>query len=52
VKNILKTIKKNDNLHLIQNNFDAIVNEFNWNKINGKYLQLFEECLSGTKTRK
>ena len=20
--------------------------EFNWNKINGKYLQLFEECFS------
>jgi glycosyltransferase involved in cell wall biosynthesis len=46
VKNILKTIKKNDNLQLVQNNFEAIVKEFNWNKINGEYLQLFEECFS------
>lgn len=46
VKNILETIKKNDNLHLVQTNFAAIVNEFNWSKINGEYLQLFEECFS------
>jgi len=46
VKNILDTIKKNDNLQLVQNNFDAIENEFNWDKINGEYLQLFEECIS------
>ncbi|HLF51756.1 DUF1972 domain-containing protein [Flavobacterium sp.] len=52
VKNILNTIKKNDNLPLIQNNFEAIVNEFNWDRINGKYLQLFEECISRTKTGK
>lgn len=52
VKNILKSIKKNDNLQLVQNNFDAIVNEFNWEKINGKYLQLFEECFSKSQKRK
>lgn len=52
VKNILNSIRKNDNLPLIQNNFEEIVNEFNWNKINGKYLQLFEECISGTKAGK
>lgn len=52
VKIILNTIKKNDNLHLVQNNFDAIVNEYNWDKINGEYLQLFEECFSNTKKRK
>jgi glycosyltransferase involved in cell wall biosynthesis len=51
VKNILETIKKNDNLQLVQNNFDAIENEFNWDKINGEYLQLFEECISKTETR-
>ncbi|WP_162126803.1 DUF1972 domain-containing protein [Flavobacterium phycosphaerae] len=51
VKNILKTIKKNDNLQLVQNNVDAIINEFNWEKINGKYLRLFEECFSRHKTR-
>lgn len=46
VKNILKTIRKNDNLQLVENNYKAIINDFNWNKINGQYLQLFEECLS------
>ena len=52
VKNILNTIKKNDNLQMVQNNFDAIVNEFNWEKINGEYLQLFEECFSKSDKRK
>jgi glycosyltransferase involved in cell wall biosynthesis len=51
VKNSLETIKKNDNLQLVQNNFDAIENEFNWDKINGQYLQLFEECISKSETR-
>ena len=46
VKNLLLTIKKNDNLQFIQNNFEAIVNEFNWGKINGEYLQLFEQCMA------
>jgi len=50
VKNILLTIKKNNNLHFVRNNFESIVEEFNWDKINGKYLQLFEECISGYKT--
>ena len=52
VKNILNTIKKNDNLQLVQNNFDSIVNDFNWEKINGEYLQLFEECYSKSYKRK
>lgn len=52
VKNILKTIKKNDNLQLVQNNFEAIEKEFNWEKINGQYLQLFEECFSRNKESK
>lgn len=42
---------KNDNLHLIQKNYQAIINDFNWDKINGQYLQLFEQCLSGNKAR-
>lgn len=46
VKNILQTINKNDNLQLVMNNYNAIVNDFNWEKINGEYLQLFEHCLS------
>lgn len=46
VKNLLLKIKKNDNLQFIQNNFEAIENEFNWEKINGEYLQLFEQCMA------
>jgi glycosyltransferase involved in cell wall biosynthesis len=46
VKNIIETIKKNDNLHLVQANYKAIVNQFNWSKINGEYLQLFDECFA------
>lgn len=49
VKKILLTIKKIDNLQFVQNNFEAIENEFNWDKINGEYLQLFEDCVSGAK---
>jgi glycosyltransferase involved in cell wall biosynthesis len=52
VKEIISTIKKNDNMQLVQNNFDAIVNEFNWEKINGEYLQLFEICYSRSEKRK
>ena len=52
VKDILGNVKKNDNLHLVQNNFDAVVTNFNWDKINGEYLQLFEECLARTNARK
>ena len=47
VKNMLQDVKKSDNLPFIQNNFEAIEHEFNWNKINGAYLQLFEKSLSG-----
>jgi len=52
VKNILKTIKKIDNLQMVETNFNAIVSEYNWEKINGKYLQLFEDCFSKPKGRK
>ncbi|MEZ4838103.1 DUF1972 domain-containing protein [Flavobacterium sp.] len=52
VKNLLLTIKKNDNLQFIQNNFEAIVNEFNWDKINGEYLSLFEQCMERSKEGK
>lgn len=51
VKKLLTEIKKSDNLQRIQNNYEAIVKDFNWEKINGDYLQLFEECLAGTKER-
>src|SRR5690606_28498430 len=46
VKNLLETLQKNDNLHLVQNNFSAIEKDFNWDKINGEYLRLFEACLA------
>lgn len=46
VKNILETIKKSDNLPLVENNYKAIVEDFNWEKINGAYLQLFEDCFA------
>ena len=46
VKKLIEEIKKNDNLRLIQNNFDAIAKDYNWNKINDEYLQLFESCIS------
>lgn len=52
IKNILATIKKNDNLPMVANNYKAIVKNFNWNKINDEYLHLFEECFSRHQARK
>ena len=52
VKKILNTIKKNDNLQFISNNYQAIANDFNWEKINGNYLQLFEKCIEQSSKRK
>ena len=52
VKNILEKIKKNDNLPMVANNYQAIIKNFNWNKINGEYLQLFEDCFSRRQARK
>ena len=52
VKNLIRSIKKYDNLQKIENNLNAIKNEFNWTKINGDYLQLFNECISRFKDRK
>ena len=52
VKKILNTIKKNDNLRFITNNYQAIANDFNWEKINGSYLQLFEKCMEQSSKRK
>jgi glycosyltransferase involved in cell wall biosynthesis len=43
---LINSIIKNDNLQLIQNNFEAIINDFNWNKINGQYLELFQKSLA------
>lgn len=51
VSQLLLTVKKNDNLQFITNNYNAIVNQFNWDKINGEYLQLFEECMAKGKRK-
>jgi len=48
VKELLLTIKREDCSKQIQNNFETIINEFNWDKINGDYLRLFEKSMSGT----
>jgi glycosyltransferase involved in cell wall biosynthesis len=52
VKNILSSIKKNNNLQLVQANFEAIIQDYNWDKINGEYLQLFENCLASAHAAK
>ena len=46
VKKMLLEVGKMDNLHFIKNNYEAIVNHFNWEKINATYLRLFEECMA------
>lgn len=46
VKNLVLNTKKSDNLRLVQNNFQAIAEEYNWDTINEAYLQLFEASLS------
>ena len=43
---LLTSLTKNDNLKLIANNAEAIQNDFNWEKINGDYLQFFKECFT------
>lgn len=47
VKALLLTIKREDYSKLIQTNLETIINEFNWDKINGDYLRLFEKSISG-----
>lgn len=45
VQIILNETKKESHLDFIEANFKAIINDFNWEKINGQYLQLFEKCM-------
>ncbi|MBG6111766.1 glycosyltransferase involved in cell wall biosynthesis [Flavobacterium sp. CG_9.10] len=52
VKELFLTVNKELDSNFVQNNFDTIVNEFNWDKINGDYLQLFEKCMSRNKIGK
>jgi len=46
VATLVTTLKKEDNLAKVENNYSAIVHDFNWEKINGQYLQFFEKCLA------
>lgn len=46
VKNLTNRTKKSDNLQIIENNYLAIAQEFNWDLINGQYLQLFQKSIS------
>jgi glycosyltransferase involved in cell wall biosynthesis len=43
---LLTSLKREDNIQKIDNNYNAIVHDFNWDKINGEYLQFFEECFA------
>ncbi|MET3025465.1 DUF1972 domain-containing protein [Flavobacterium sp. UW10123] len=45
IKHFIKTVKRKDHEKIVQDNFDTILHEFNWNKINESYLKLFEESL-------
>lgn len=45
VKEITESIKKQSNQTIIENNFDIIKNDFNWDKINGEYLDFFHDCI-------
>lgn len=46
VKELLLNVKKDDHSKMIQNNFETIIKEFNWDKINEDYLRLFEKSIS------
>lgn len=45
VASLLATLRKSEEQQKIEKNFKAIEKNFNWEKINGDYLQLFEQCL-------
>ena len=45
IKKLLKNIKRENFEEIIQDNFNTIINEFNWNKINESYIELFEKSL-------
>ena len=45
IKHLIKTVKRKDYEKIVQDNFNTILQEFNWNKINESYLRLFEKSL-------
>lgn len=46
VQHLRETVDKNHHELIVQDNFDTIIQEFNWNKINESYLTLFKKSLS------
>lgn len=50
VKKLTVLVKKNYNLRLIQNDFQTLVSESNWDAINEEYIPLFKENTSEIKT--
>lgn len=51
VSMLLKQVRKEDSTAYIENNFQAIIEDFNWDKINGDYLQFFKKCLAAKKSK-
>jgi len=45
IKHLIKIVKRKDYEKIVQDNFNTILQEFNWNKINESYLRLFEKSL-------
>nr|WP_314839954.1 DUF1972 domain-containing protein [uncultured Flavobacterium sp.] len=46
VQKLRETVHKSHHNQIVQDNFDTIIQEFNWNKINESYLTLFKKSLS------
>ena len=45
VRHIIESVTRKNHEQMIQHNFETIIQEFNWNKINESYLNLFKELL-------
>lgn len=45
VQQLRETVHKNHHEQIVQDNFETIIQEFNWNKINESYLTLFKNSL-------
>jgi glycosyltransferase involved in cell wall biosynthesis len=52
VSDLFLNIDKSKFLNLIDNNYKAIINDFNWEKINSEYLQLFVDSMEQSTKRK
>jgi glycosyltransferase involved in cell wall biosynthesis len=52
VQNLILNTQKETYLNFIEHNFNAIIKDFNWEKINSEYLQLFIDCMAKSSKRK